>query len=201
MKLLLQKKILKSSYNLFCFFFFWAFLCQNPAFCQTKVLGVESTQNNVLDASKNAKSHSNMGNIYFEEKNYVAAIKEYEIAFNLAPNTRLASTYLYNISRCYMVIQRYDLAYKALLGAISKDYMNITYYNALADCAIALGNIQNEIKKLNTDTKNPYNKITVGMIYLKTGKIREAKTIFDDFIAKNPDNIMSDDIKTILKNL
>jgi len=165
------------------------------------VQGVSSTQRPPLDVVKNARGHSNMGNIYFDEKNYVGAIKEYEIAYNLEPNTRMAAAYLYNIARCYMIMGRFDLAKNAIEGAISKDYMNITYYNALADCVVAQGSTKAQIEKLSGESKNPYNKIIVGLIYLKQGKIRDARTIFDDFAAKNPNNIMSEDIKLIIKNL
>ena len=48
---------------------------------------------------------------------------------------------------------------------------------------------------------NPYNKIVAGLIYMKTGNKRAAKTLFDEFITNNPDMLITSDIKRILKKL
>lgn len=163
--------------------------------------GMEVYKDNVIDASNNARFHNNLGNIYFEEKNYIAALSEYELAFNLSYDNNLSATYLYNIARCYMTLERYALAKNALLGVIKKNCMNIVYYEALVDCFINLKIEKKELEKYLNDNSNPYNKIISGLIYLKTDDKRSAKIIFDEFIVQNPDMLITDDIKRILKKL
>lgn len=178
------------------------FLFINVQYCNAGTnYGVSTYQENVIDASNNARHHNNLGNIYFQEKNYIAALKEYEIAFNLSYKNNLSATYLYNIARCYMTLNRYDLAQNALLGVIKKDCMKITYYEALVDCFINLKTQQKELEKYSKDASNPYNKIIVGLIYLKTNNKRSAKIVFDEFVSSNPDMLISNDVRKILNSL
>lgn len=163
--------------------------------------GLDGFQTYVIDATKNARGHNNMGNIYFEQGNYIAALKEYEIAFRLTYNTSASATYLYNMARCYIKFNNYTNAKNLLLGAIDKDCMNITYYKALVDCYSALSSEKQELKKCLKDYQNPYNRITAGLIYLKMGKKSAAKMIFDEFINNNPDMLITEDVKAILRNL
>lgn len=154
-----------------------------------------------IDATKNARLHSNLGNIYFDEKKYPAALKEYEIAYNLAYKTQAAGAYLYNIARCYFVLGDYKLAKNAVLGAIKKDCMHITYYELLVDCFIKLNVVESELQKYINDTSNPYNRIVVGLMYLKTGKKMQAKATFDDFIVNYPKMLITQEVRAILRQL
>ncbi len=163
--------------------------------------GMDGFIHGKIDPIKNARLHSNMGNIYFDEKKYISALKEYEIAYNLAHKTQAAGAYLYNIARCYIAMENYNLAINALEGAIKKDCIHMTYYETLVDCYIKL-NIQD--KKLSQhikDTTNPYNRVIAGLIYLKTNRKMQARATFDDFVTQNPDMIISNDIRAILRNL
>lgn len=163
--------------------------------------GLDGFNENVIDAAKNARLHNNMGNIYFDEKKYVAALKEYEIAFNLDNKAQSSGVYLYNISRCYYTLGSYHLAKNAILGAIHKDCINLTYYEMLADCIIKLNETQNELQKYINDTKNPYNRIIVGLLYLKTNRKMQARATFDDFIVNYPDMVITDDIRLFLNRI
>ncbi len=190
----LQKKTKVFVYNLLVFLV-------SCAFAAPSIRGLDAYEWNKIDASKNARLHSNMGNIFFDEKNYQAAIKEYEIAYNLTADKAQSSVYLYNIARCFMTLNQYELAKNAILGAIKKDCMNITYYNALVDCIIKLNQQDREIEKYLKDNKNPYNRIIIGLILQKTGKKQEARFIFDEFVNKYPDLIITDDVKMILNQI
>lgn len=154
-----------------------------------------------INAIKNARLHSNMGNIYFDEKNYVAALSEYKIAYNLTADTPSSSTYLYNIARCYMNLNNYKVAKNAILGAIQKDCLNMTYYDALCECYIQLNEAQKQIDIHIKESENPYNRIIAGLLYLKTGQKYSAKVIFDEFINTYPDMIITQDVKALLKKL
>lgn len=192
-----QKKILKLIYS----FLIISFLSCSFCFAIESKHGLDGFKINVIDAAKNAKDHSNMGNIYFEEGKYIAALKEYEIAYNLMPNSQMAGVYLYNISKCYIAINNYKLAKFAIEGAIKKDCINMTYYDLLAQCVVKLGIEKQEIEKYKKDVENPYNRIIIGLIYLKIGKKIQSKTIFDDFVCQNPDMIITQDVKVLLNSL
>ena len=109
------------------------FACVSAA----SIRGLDGYQQYTIDAAKNARSHNNMGNIYFDEKNYNAALMEYEIAYNLTKNTPAGAPYIYNMARCLIKLGNYKQAQKLVEYAINKDCINMTYYNTLVDCYIA----------------------------------------------------------------
>lgn len=172
-----------------------------PVYGMNSLHGLDGWQENVIDATKNARAHNNMGNIYFEEGNYISALAEYKIAYGLSMNTSASSTYLYNIARCSMVLGYYQNAKMALLAAINKDCINMTYYKTLVECIYIMGDSSKELNKYLKDYTNPYNKIVAGLIYLKMGKKAKARSIFDDFIVEYPDMIITSDVKNILKKI
>ncbi|MBR1616977.1 tetratricopeptide repeat protein, partial [bacterium] len=156
---------------------------------------------NYIDVTKNARTHSNMGNLYFQEKNYYAAFKQYEIAYDLVADTKGGAAYLYNMAVCMKHLGNYKAAKIFLDEVIKKDYMNLTYYDALVDCYVALGSYETELKKYLSDSTNPYNRIVAGLIYMKTNRVREAKILFDEFVNENPKMMISDDVRIILREL
>ena len=191
---------MKLNYSLIVILVFFLSTSQSLGFVKSNH-GLDGYEYQKIDAVKNARLHSNMGNIYFDEKKYISALKEYEIAFNLAHKTQAAGAYLYNIARCYIAIGNYNLAINALDGAIKKDCINMTYYQSLVECYIKLGIQEQKLKSYIEDNSNPYNRIIVGLIYLKTDRKMQARATFDDFIAQNPDMIISNDVRMILNNL
>ena len=54
----------------------------------------------VIDATKNAFLHNNMGLRYMEEHCYYAAIQEFKIAISLNPNTQATAVYYKKYWRC-----------------------------------------------------------------------------------------------------
>ena len=170
-------------------------------FADSSLRGLKGFEENTIDAAKNARLHSNMGNIYFDEKNFTAALKEYQIAFNLVPDDPDSSIYLYNIARCFINLGAPDIAIKPLEGAISKNYTNLIYYETLADCYVKTNTAKKELNNYLKNAQNPYNKIMAGFIYLKMGEKTTALTIFDDFINEHPKMIVVQDIKTLIKKL
>ncbi len=163
--------------------------------------GLDGHEQAIIDATKNARTHSNMGNIYFKDGNLISAIKEYEIAYKLTYKSSGSSVYLYNLSRCYMQLNNFEQAKIYLDEAIKKDCLNMTYYKAIVDCYIKLNIEQNELEKCLNDAENPYNRIVAGLIFLKIGKKQTAKNIFDEFVNENPDMIITQDVKQILHQL
>ena len=191
-----QKKILKYIYSILLVSFFLT-----PLYAMDSIRGLDGNIEAQIDATKNARLHSNMCNIYFSQKNYINALKEYEIAYNLAYNTQAGGSYLYNIARCYYALGNYSASKNAVLGSIKKDCINITYYQLLVDCYIKLNIAEEELKNYIKQTDNPYNRIVVGLIYLKTNRKMQAKATFDDFVATHPNMLITQDIKAILNKI
>ena len=77
----------------------------------------------------------------------------------------------------------------------------MTYYEMLVDLLIKLKIEEQEIDKYIKDNKNPYNRIIIGLIYLKTDRIMQAKITFDDFVEEYPDMIITQDVKTLLRKI
>jgi len=165
------------------------------------IRGLDGFEQYTIDAVKNARNHNNIGNIYFDEKNYNAALQEYEIAYKLTKNSHASAPYIYNMARCLMKLGNYKQAQRLIEYAINKDCINMTYYKSLVDCYIAQNIAQKKLKHHLSDYENPYNRIIAGLIYLKTNQKTNAKIIFDEFVNENPDMIISNDVRLILKNL
>ena len=179
---------------------FFSILCI-PSFAINSNHGADGFVQNIIDPTKNARLHSNMGNVYFDEKKYISALKEYEIAYNISPSSQASGAYLNNIAKCYIALGQYNLALNAIEGAIKKDCINIEYYKTLVDLYIKL-NIQNtKLDEHLKDNKNPYNKIIVGFIYKNTGRRMQAKAVFDDFVVSYPDMIITPDVQSILRQM
>lgn len=198
----LQKKMKNLLYkNIFVLSFLFIYSISTTAYAAS-ITSVQPTELfPTVDAMKNARIHSNMGNLYMQEKNYSSALSEYEIALKLAYDKPISSTYLYNIAQCLYKMGYYNDSKKSVEAALKKDFMNIAYYELLVDCYIKLNEENKQLKKLLQDSTNPYNRIVAGLIYLKTGKKRNAKIIFDEFVCNNPDMDISLDIKQILNQL
>ena len=197
----LQKKTMNLKSKIIYILLSTVILLTSYTLADSSLRGLKGYEENVIDATKNARLHSNMGNIYFDEKNYTAALKEYQIAYNLNPNDPSSSVYLYNIARCFINLGAPSIAITPLKGAINKNYTNLIYYETLADCFVKTNTAKKELKNYLKNTKNPYNKIMAGFIYLKMGDKITARTIFDDFINEYPKMIVVQDIKTLIKKL
>ncbi len=172
-----------------------------PAVAYSSTRGLDGYEWQKIDAKKNARTHSNMGNIYFGEKNYISALKEYEIAYNLTYDSPESATYLYNMGRCLIKLEKYEQAKRFLKGAINKDCINMTYYEAYVESCIKTYTEQKELQKALKDNTNPYNRIIAGLIYYQTGNKTAAKAIFDEFINQHPKMIITDDVRAYLKKI
>ena len=66
--------------------------------------GYKTLDTFVIDATKNAYFHNNLGLNYLKEHCYYAAIQEFKIAISLNPNTQATAVYYNNIGDAYMAI-------------------------------------------------------------------------------------------------
>ena len=168
-----------------------------------------------VDAKNNAKMHTNLGNAYFREKDYFAAIKEYRIAIGINPDVQTAASTFNNLGKVYLVLgeiqkknglplQGWDdfsiMAQVSFEEAILKDCMKLEYYQNLVQAYKLTGAM--ETKKtyfLNNVDKNPFNVIPAALIIKEQGDIDRANMLLDDFVSANPKIIISRDLEKLIK--
>lgn len=182
-----------------------------PAFADLHKATIVST----VDAKNAAQRHNNLGIMYYKDKDYFAAIKEYRIAISINPDAQTTATYFNNLGKVYLLLgeiqkknglplQGWDdfsiMAQISFEEAILKDCMKIEYYQNLVKAYELTGMM--EVKKqflMQNRDKNPFNVIPVAMILEKQGDIEYANMLLDDFASQNPNIIISRDVKKILK--
>ena len=154
----------------------------------------------VIDATKNAYIHNNLGLRYMNEQCYYAAIQEFKIAISLNPNTQATAVYYNNIGDAYMAIGYPNLAQQPYEDAIKQFGLNLQYYQDLAKCYKSLGLISEKIK-VYSSADNPLNKILLGVLYIENGNKKRGITILDEFTASEPDLLITPAIKQYTKNI
>lgn len=155
-----------------------------------------------IDAQKNAVDHNNRGVIYMQDRYYAPAIKEFQMAVLLDPDTQASSVYYANLANCYMKIGYPALAQDTLQRAIKLNPMNLTNYQDLA-VAFKRQNIldqklrfyQKEVKK------NPLNQIMIGLILIEQGKQDAGIAKLQEFVYTEPDLIISTGVKKYIEEL
>ncbi|MCD8024785.1 MAG: tetratricopeptide repeat protein [Candidatus Gastranaerophilales bacterium] len=168
-----------------------------------------------VNAQNAAQMHNNLGTIYYKDKDFFAAIKEYRIAIAINPDSQTTAVYFNNLGKVYLLLgeiqkrnglplQGWDdfsiMAQISFEEAISKDCMKLEYYENLIKALELTGQIENKKQYyLSNRNKNPFNVIPAALILSKEGDIQYANMLLDDFVTENPDIIISNDLKKIIK--
>lgn len=149
----------------------------------------------VIDAETNAARHNNLGILWLKEKYYFGAIKEFEMAINLNPNSQASAVYYNNLGRTYIMIGYPELAESKFLMAIKKYPLNFEYYVNLVE---AYGKQNLTAKKLEYHKKNRKNNlddILIALLYGALGQTSTEVTMLDEFCNNEPDLIITPAIK------
>ena len=153
--------------------------------------GYKKPDVHVIDATKNAYLHNNMGIRYMDEGIYYAAIQEFKIAISLNPNTQATSVYYKNIGDAYMARQPYE-------DAIRQYSLNFQYYQKLAKCYKSLGLANSKIAEYSK-SQNVLDKVMLGLLYIENGNLRRGIIILDEFTSDEPDLIITPAVKHFIK--
>lgn len=197
--------------NLFLFLLFLV-LSFTPVFADLTEVSIVPP----IDAAKNANWHNRRGANYFKEQDYFAALKEFKIAIALNPNSQSSAVYYNNLGKVYLVfgeiqrgrnLTRVDADFSKMAEAcferaITLDCMKFEYYKNLVRVYELLDVTSSKkaflLKNLNV---NPFNAVLIGIIYAKEGKIAPAKAILSNFVVKNPDLLITGDVKKFIELL
>lgn len=153
-----------------------------------------------IDAEKDAFYHNNVGLNYLKDRIYYAAIQEFKIAIQLSPNTQATAIFKNNLGETYDYIGYPDMARVCFEDAIKLYGLNFKYYLNLTDCYNKLGITKTKIKELSS-SENPYDKITVGLLYIQSGEVRKGVILLDELCASEPDLVITSAIRQYLKEV
>jgi len=176
------------------------YLIASLLLCTIVFSGYRKPDDYVIESEQNAYLHNNMGLVYLQERAYYPAVQEFKIAISLAPDVQASAVFYNNLGECYMKLNQASLAQDCFERAIQQFSLNFKYYKNLAECYYVLGLADGQIEKSFSDP-NPLGLILRGLLYEQKGDITDAITTLDEFVAKEPDIIISAAVKQYIKQL
>lgn len=151
-----------------------------------------------INAEKDAFLHNNLGVNYLQERIYFAAIQEFKIAIQLSKNTQATAVFKNNLGETYNYIGYPDMARVCFEDAIKLYGLNFKYYLNLADCYANLGIVNTKIDEYKK-SENTYDRIMLGILYIKTGEIRRGIVLLDEICQSNPELLITPAIRAYIK--
>lgn len=162
--------------------------------------GYKKPHKYTIDAEKDAFYHNNVGLNYLKDRIYYAAIQEFKIAIQLSPSTQATAIFKTNLGETYNYIGYPDMARVCFEDALLLYGLNFKYYINLADCYAQLGIINTKINQY-AKSKNPYDKIMLGLLYIKSNEINKGIITLDDFCNDEPDLLITPAVRQYLKEV
>lgn len=153
-----------------------------------------------IDAAKNAVIHNNLGVNYINTKDYASAIKEFEIAISINPDTQASATYYNNLGKTYLKIGYPNLAEKTFNNALKYNPSNFEFYQNLVTSYKEQKKLSSELKKAIADEK-PTSKVIGGLILIESGKLEPGINMLDEFCFDEPEMILSKGVRAYLKTI
>ena len=153
-----------------------------------------------IDATKNSVRHNAIGLRYLQEHCYYAAAQEFKIAISLNPDTQSAAVSYHNLGKAYMELGFAEEAQDCFERAIKLYGLNFEYYKDLANCYAKMGKAPQKLAEYKS-SKNPLNKVMVGLLYVCTGEKRAGMITLDSFCMSEPDLIITDGVRNYLHEL
>ncbi|MBE7704782.1 MAG: hypothetical protein E7Z90_03075 [Cyanobacteria bacterium SIG29] len=154
-----------------------------------------------IKAQNNAYQHNNQGINYLKEKYYFGAIKEFQIAINLNPNSQASAVYYVNLGTTYEKIGYDELAKPCFEKAVSLNILCFDYYLKLAQNYKKLGLLDEKIALYHEKTDSPLNNVLLGLLYIQKGDNSLGITILDDFCDKEKNLLITKGVKKYIKEI
>ncbi len=176
----------------FCIYFFILILF----FCS----GYKKPPKYVIEAEKNAFYHNNLGLNHLRDRVYYAAIQEFKIAISLSPSTQATAIFYNNLGETYNFIGYPDQALPCFEDALKLYGLNLKYYINLVQTYIRLGLDESKIKEFSS-SKNIYDKIKLGLLYIERDEVRTGISVLDDVCISEPDLLITPAIKKYLDDV
>lgn len=156
----------------------------------------------VIDASKNAAMHNNLGLVDAENGDYSGAIEEFSIAISLNPKTQATAIYYNNLGETYFKMGYFTYAQKCFQSAITQYNLNFLFYQNLVKTFKA----QNQVKaKINyyaaSAGRYHLNMIPLGLLYIADGNTKRGIIKLDEFCQKEPNLLITGAVKNYIKTI
>lgn len=152
-----------------------------------------------IDAEKNASLHNNQGVNCLKERYYYGAIKEFEMAIQLNPNTQATAVYYDNLGRTYVIIGYPNKAQICFERAVIQNPLNFDYYLSLVSVYKKRGLLDFKLREYKLKKDNPLNKIMVGLLYIEKGEVSTGITVLDNFCHDEPDLLITKAVRAYIK--
>ncbi len=176
------------------------FLCLFLLITTLMCCGYRKPYKYVIDAEKDAFYHNNVGLNYLQDRVYYAAIQEFKIAVQLSPNTQATAVFKENLGETYMFIGYPDMARVCFEDAVKLYGLNLKYYINLAECYNQLNILQSKIEEYKA-SDSIYDKIILGLLYIKTGETKRGILTLDEVCMTEPDLLITPAIREYLKQI
>ena len=175
----------------FLIFICLVFLSQLSGYCA----------DHVIKPKNNAYIHNNKGINYLEENYYYGAIKEFQIAIDLNPNSQASAIYYTNLGKTYEKIGYHELAQPCFEKALSLNVLCFDYYLKVAENYKNLGIVEEKLEEYKNRTDSPLNNILIGLLYIQKGEKTTGITVLDDFCDKEKNLLVTTGVKNYLEEI
>ena len=151
-------------------------------------------------AEKDAYYHNNVGLNYLKDRIYYAAIQEFKIAISLSPSTQASAIFYNNLGETYNFIGYPDLAKECFEDAIKLYGLNLKYHINLVNSYKNLNIAQTKIKEFQ-QSKDIFDRIKLGVLYVETGEFRKGVNVLDEICVEEPDLLITPALKQYIKQV
>lgn len=156
----------------------------------------------VIDAGKNATSHNNLGLLKLEEGYYDMAIAEFQLAIELAPESKACATYYNNLGTTYMKVGLYKEAQIAFENSIKISPLTFLYYQNVVQSYKMQGLLDEKIEQYKKlEDSNSLYMIMLGLCYIEKGEIKRGIIKLDEFCMREPYLLTTNGVKQYLKKI
>lgn len=154
-----------------------------------------------IEAENNAYRHNNQGLLYLKDKYYFGAIKEFQIAIDLLPNSQATAVYYVNLGKTYEEIGYPNLARTCFEKAVSINVLCFDYYLKLAENYKKLGIVDEKLIEFQNKTESPLSEIMVGLLFIQKGYISTGVTVLDEFCNKEQNLLITTGVRAYLNQI
>ena len=153
-----------------------------------------------IKAENNAYRHNNKGLIFLQENYYYGAIKEFQIAIDLNPNTQASATFYTNLGKTYEKIGYNDLAKNCYENALNLNVLCFDYYLQLAKIYQKLEMSDAKIQEYK-QKNNPLSVVMIGLLHIQKGEVSTGITILDEFCNNEEKLLLSKGVRAYLNKI
>ncbi len=161
-----------------------------------------AADNDYYQMDDNAIYHFHQGEMWMSVGQYGAAIREFQIAIRLKPETAMTSSLYNDLGSAYLEAREFPRAIVSFQQAIKLNPNFSLYYENLVRAYGKEGEIQSAIAQLHQATQNNHNDVQawylLGLLYKANGYKTASRNAFQTFVQLAPSSELTDVAKLYL---